>query len=69
MNEPAPLRKCCAAFDKAQVTGTDNEGWSYLIYQDWSHPGPVFIGSKLPPIAFCPWCAAPIAETKTEETP
>ena len=65
MTKPPPLRRCCDAFDKAQVTGTDNDGWGALVYQNWKGPArAAFIGSSLPPIAFCPWCAAPIAETK-----
>ena len=63
MTTPPPLRRCCDAFDKAQTAGTDNEGWAALVYRNYQHPGAALIGLGLPPIAFCPWCAAPIAET------
>ncbi len=49
---------CCTTFDRAQQSGTDNEGYGRLM---WVHAGIASMGCGLPPIDYCPWCGTPIA--------
>lgn len=59
-------RACCAAWAKAQESGTDNEQYENLLYRgnpandpgDSDLGGRWYIGSTLPPVRFCPWCGA-----------
>jgi hypothetical protein len=44
--------KCCQTWTLAHGSGTDNEGHLALINENR-------IGYELPPVKFCPWCAAP----------
>lgn len=46
-------QNCCRAFDRAQQTGTDNEGYGRLITIDGEI---AMIGSEMPPVDYCPWC-------------
>lgn len=68
------MKTCCEWFAKAQTPKTDSEGYEALLQEmREGHPGPegyqfdevpgVYIGMHLPPIKFCPWCAAPIGKT------
>lgn len=45
---------CCNEFERAQVSGTDNEAYGRLIRLE--HDGSYTTGCDLPAIRFCPWC-------------
>jgi hypothetical protein len=48
---------CCAIFEHALHSGTDNEGYGALI--QWVNPsGEWFTGQEVGPMLFCPWCGA-----------
>lgn len=49
---------CCATWAAAHARETDSEGWLALIHRDGDMRYPA-IGMGLPPVCFCPWCAAP----------
>lgn len=48
---------CCADFEKALCSGTDNEGWEALFI---AFEGEWQFGESLPQPKFCPWCGGGI---------
>jgi hypothetical protein len=55
----AVREECCQAWARAHVGGTDyDEFYALLRYRPKKGAGAPVIGWNLPPIAFCPWCAA-----------
>lgn len=52
----APDRKCCETWEHSKLSGTDNEMYGSVT---WECDGKWRIGCDLPPVKFCPWCAAP----------
>jgi len=56
------LKACeCDAFQQAQTSGTDNEGYGGLIRGR-------SIGCGLPEIKFCPWCGGNLPLDKHNQT-
>lgn len=45
--------KCCQEWEKAEIGGTDNEGYGRLISV---RHGEFVIGCRLRSVSFCPWC-------------
>lgn len=55
MSEGRPLAQpCCDDWAKAHEWGTDNEGFSSLVY----YLDGARIGLELAAVRFCPWCGA-----------
>lgn len=46
---------CCNSWEKAHEAGTDNELYGALVYNCRQ----IGASDRLPPVNFCPWCAAP----------
>lgn len=71
---------CCPIFTHAWEDGTDNEEWGKLLYElpcnsDERMPAAeaillqkdapiIYVGAKLPPITYCPWCGKPVTKKK-----
>ena len=51
-------QECCAPWAKAHEDGTDNEGWSALVYYDKEDERSAWVGHDLPRVKQCPWCGA-----------
>ena len=64
-----PVREpCCQAWEQAHLAGSDVDEYFFasIRYAPGKGAGAPTIGSGLPPIAFCPWCAAAKAAKRPE---
>lgn len=69
MADKTPTEPCCEAWVVAHNSGSDNEAYGALAYVNGNGRLQIGDASSLPPVRFCPWCAArkqgaPIAESQ-----